>query len=122
MRLTDASKLTTRGLRILRDHNIVDLEARGLARATITDLIGSLGDWTVANVRTFNVAESTFLVRVSPASLVDFQEKQSIKYAGLIEEYVYVTLTPGRQQTRSHGANVSAQKRHHAHRQWHRVQ
>ena len=75
MRLTDASKLTTRGLRILRDHNIVDLEARGLARATITDLIGSLGDWTVANVRTFNVAESTFLVRVSPASLFDFQEK-----------------------------------------------
>ena len=63
MRLTDASKLTTTGLRILRDHHISDLEARGLARATITDLIGSLGDWTVANVRTFNVAESTFLVR-----------------------------------------------------------
>ena len=78
MRLTDASKLTTRGLRILRDHNIVDLEARGLARATITDLIGSLGDWTVANVRTFNVAESTFLVRVSPASLFYFLEKKSI--------------------------------------------
>ena len=64
VRLSDASKLTTRGLRILRDHNISDLEARGLARATITDLIASLGDWTVANVRTFNVAESTFLVRV----------------------------------------------------------
>ena len=65
VRITDASKLTTRGLRVLRDHNISDLEARGLARATITDLIGSLGDWTVANVRTFNVSESTFLVRES---------------------------------------------------------
>lgn len=65
VRLTDASKLTTAGLRVLRDHNISDLEARGLARATITDLIGSLGDWTVANVRSFNVAESTFLGRGS---------------------------------------------------------
>ena len=72
MRITDASKLTTRGLRVLRDHNISDLEARGLARATITDLIGSLGDWTVANVRTFNVAESTFLVRESLANYWHF--------------------------------------------------
>ena len=45
-------------------------------------------------------------------NLVSFQNK-------LIK---FVTRIVGRQQTRSHGANVSAQKRHHSRRQWHRVQ
>ena len=38
-RLTNANKLTIEGLTILRGHNLVELEIRGLTKATISDVI-----------------------------------------------------------------------------------
>lgn len=61
VRLKDASQLSKAGLRILRGHKIVELEAIGLSKATVTELIGCLGEWTLQNMRTLNVANSTFV-------------------------------------------------------------
>lgn len=59
--LTEASKLTTRSLRVLRGHQITHLTTIGLSKATVTDLIGCLGDWTLQNLQSLNVAKSTFV-------------------------------------------------------------
>ncbi len=61
VRVPDASKLTTRGLKTLRGHDIVELEATGLAKATISELIGCLGDETVRTMKTFSVPKSTVM-------------------------------------------------------------
>ena len=45
VRLADASKLSVRGLKTLKGHKIVELEALGLTKATVTDLISCLGEW-----------------------------------------------------------------------------
>ena len=39
VRLSDASKLTVKGLKTLKGHKIVELETLGLTKATVTDLI-----------------------------------------------------------------------------------
>ncbi|RZF46386.1 hypothetical protein LSTR_LSTR007919 [Laodelphax striatellus] len=57
--MPDASRLTTKGLRMLKGHKIEDLEACGL-KVTVNDLIGCLGEWTLQNLRSLNVARSTF--------------------------------------------------------------
>lgn len=56
----DASNLTTRGLRILKAHKIAELEMCGL-KVTVNDLIGCLGEWTLQNLRSLNVAHSAFM-------------------------------------------------------------
>ncbi len=61
VKIPDASKLSTRGLRVLKGHKIVELEVNSLSKATVTDLIGCLNEWTVANLRSLNVARSTFV-------------------------------------------------------------
>jgi len=61
VRLKDASKLSTKGLKTLKGHKIVELEALGLTRATVTDLISCLGEWSLQNLRLLNVANSTFV-------------------------------------------------------------
>ena len=38
-RLTNSNKLTIEGLRILHGHNLVELEIRGLTKATVSDVI-----------------------------------------------------------------------------------
>ena len=40
VRLTNVSRLTLDGLRVLREHNINELEIRGLSNATISDVVG----------------------------------------------------------------------------------
>ena len=45
VRLADASKLSVKGLKTLKGHKIVELEALGLTKATVTDLISCLGEW-----------------------------------------------------------------------------
>ena len=45
VRLADASKLSVRGLKTLKGNKIVELEALGLTKATVTDLISCLGEW-----------------------------------------------------------------------------
>ncbi len=61
VRLKDASRLSVKGLRTLRGHKIIELEALGLSRATVTDLIGCLGEWSLQNLRLLNVTKSTFM-------------------------------------------------------------
>ncbi len=53
--------VTAKGLRVLRTHKIIELEAVGLKGATVNDLMGCLGEWTLANLRALNVANSTFM-------------------------------------------------------------
>lgn len=55
-----AGKLTTKGLRMLKGHKIRSLEAIGLT-VSVNDLIGCLGEWTLQNLRSLNVARSTFM-------------------------------------------------------------
>ena len=51
VRLKDASKLSIKGLKTLKGHKIVELEAQGLTKATVTDLISCLGEWSLQNLR-----------------------------------------------------------------------
>ncbi|KAK8773724.1 hypothetical protein V5799_011742 [Amblyomma americanum] len=60
VRINNAASVTTRGLRVLRSHKLTELEATGLSRVTVNDLIGCLGDWTLAHLRLLNVARTAF--------------------------------------------------------------
>ncbi|KAK6621766.1 hypothetical protein RUM44_001573 [Polyplax serrata] len=58
--LQNANLLTRKGLRILKGHCINSLEATGL-KVTVNDLIMCLGDWTLQNLKSLNVARCSFL-------------------------------------------------------------
>lgn len=60
VQIKDAN-VTSRGLRVLRTHKIIELEAVGLKDVTVNDVIGCLGEWTLANLRALSVANSTFM-------------------------------------------------------------
>lgn len=60
VRINKAADVTTKGLRVLRSHKLTELEATGLSRVTVNDLIGCLGDWTLGHLRMLNVARTTF--------------------------------------------------------------
>lgn len=60
VRIPDAQHLTRRGLRVLRGHRIRHLEVVGLKKATINELIGCLGDYTLNNISYFSVSRSCF--------------------------------------------------------------
>lgn len=61
VRIHNAKHITTKGLRALRSHKITELEVTGLAKVTVNDLIGCLGDWTLQNLELLNVSNSTFI-------------------------------------------------------------
>ncbi|XP_066589972.1 protein zyg-11 homolog B-like [Prorops nasuta] len=58
--LKDASALSTKGLKILKQHKIVNLVVNGL-KITVNDLIGCLGDWSLQNLRSLSVAKGSFM-------------------------------------------------------------
>lgn len=60
VRINNAHNVTTKGLRALRSHRVTQLEATGLSRVTVNDLIGCLGDWTLSHLRLLNVARTAF--------------------------------------------------------------
>ncbi|XP_048509756.1 protein zyg-11 homolog B-like isoform X2 [Athalia rosae] len=60
VRLKDASSLSIKGLKVLRQHKVVDLEINGL-KVTVNDLIGCLGDWSLQNLRSLSVAKGSFM-------------------------------------------------------------
>jgi len=60
VRLRD-TPLTMKGMRMLRAHNLIELEAIGLKNMTVNDLIGCLGEWSLANLHMLNVSSSTFV-------------------------------------------------------------
>lgn len=60
VRLKDASTLSAKGLRILKQHKVVDLIVNGL-KITVNDLISCLGDWSLQNLRSLSVAKGSFM-------------------------------------------------------------
>ena len=53
--------ITQKGLRVFKEHKIIDFEATGLKNVTINDIINCLGEWTVTNLRNMNLMNNTFL-------------------------------------------------------------
>lgn len=58
--IRNAPNLSSHGLRIFKSHKISELEATGLKTVSVNDLIGCLGEWSLSNLRTLNVTNSTF--------------------------------------------------------------
>ena len=61
IKLRKAQALTREGLKFLKGHKVTDLTVNGLTKATVTDLIGCLDDWSKENLKHLNVANSTFV-------------------------------------------------------------
>ena len=72
-------QLTNRGLRLLKSHRITELEVTGLKSCTVNDLIGSLGEWTLSNLRALNVANSTFLNSAKFCVVVSLSKLRSLQ-------------------------------------------
>lgn len=60
VKLKDASNLTAKGLKVLKQHKVIDLEVNGL-KITVNDLIACLGDWSLQNLRSLSVARGSFM-------------------------------------------------------------
>ncbi|XP_033636563.1 protein zyg-11 homolog B-like isoform X2 [Asterias rubens] len=53
--------LTSRGLRALSCHQLIELDASSVHNVNVNDIIGALGEWTRKNIRSLNVSNCTFL-------------------------------------------------------------
>lgn len=53
--------LSPHGMRVLKLHKIVELEASSLKNVPVNDLIGCLGEWTLSNLRSLDVNNGTFI-------------------------------------------------------------
>ena len=53
--------LSSRGLRALSGHQLVELDAAGVRNVNVNDIIGALGEWTRRNLRSLNVSNCTFM-------------------------------------------------------------
>ncbi|XP_076242167.1 protein zyg-11 homolog B isoform X2 [Calliopsis andreniformis] len=60
VRLKDASSLSAKGLKVLKQHKVEDLVVNGL-KITVNDLISCLGDWSLQNLRSLSVAKGSFM-------------------------------------------------------------
>lgn len=60
VRLKDASALSAKGLKVLKQHKVIDLVVNGL-KITVNDLISCLGDWSLQNLRSLSVANGSFI-------------------------------------------------------------
>ncbi|XP_076622676.1 protein zyg-11 homolog B isoform X3 [Colletes latitarsis] len=60
IRLKDASALTAKGLKVLKQHKVEVLVVNGL-KITVNDLISCLGDWSLQNLRLLSVAKGSFM-------------------------------------------------------------
>lgn len=72
VKIPDASLLSKRGLRVLRSHNIDQLQVTGLTKATINELIGCLGEYSLNNLNLLNVSRSTFTSSARVSWLLSF--------------------------------------------------
>ncbi|KAL3887221.1 hypothetical protein ACJMK2_027168 [Sinanodonta woodiana] len=55
------AQLSAAGLRILKTQQIVQLKVSGLGNVTVNDVIGSLGQWTLNNLKTLHVSNLKFI-------------------------------------------------------------
>lgn len=80
VRIPDASSLTRRGLRVLRGHKIRRLEVIGLTKATINELIGCLGEYTLNNVSFLSVSRSYFTSSARFCVVVGLAKLRNLKH------------------------------------------
>ena len=92
------AQLTTKGLRTLKQHRISDLEITGLRSVTINDVIGCLGEWTLTNLRSLNVSNSTFLNNMKFCVVVSISKLSSL-----------VSLNVSRTEFNKHGLEIIAE-------------
>lgn len=76
--LHHATNLSRKGLKALKHHHIVDLEATEL-KVTVSDLISSLSEWTIENLRSLSVSECTFLDSSKIAVMVSLSKLKNLR-------------------------------------------
>ncbi|XP_055956533.1 protein zyg-11 homolog B isoform X1 [Patella vulgata] len=74
------AQLTTKGLRVFKSHKLSEVEITGLKSVTVNDLIGCLGEWTLANLRLLNVSNSTFLNSAKFCVVVSLSKLQTLQF------------------------------------------
>ncbi|XP_031826314.1 protein zyg-11 homolog B [Nomia melanderi] len=60
VQLKDASALSAKGLKVLKQHKVQELVVNGL-KITVNDLISCLGDWSLQNLRSLSIAKGSFM-------------------------------------------------------------
>ncbi len=88
-RVRNASQLTSAGLRSLRGHKIAELLVEGLSRATVTDLVGCLGDWTVKNLRSLSISRCTFVDGSKMAVTVSLSKLRNLQVSPYRQDSVW---------------------------------
>ncbi len=71
--------VTVKGLRVLRAHKIVELETVGIKGTSVNDIIGCLGEWTLSNLRTLNVANTSFMNSAKFCVVVSLSKLKSLQ-------------------------------------------
>ncbi|WAR24138.1 ZYG11-like protein [Mya arenaria] len=92
------AQLSTKGLRTLKQHKILDLEITGLKSVTINDVIGCLGEWSLTNLRSLNVSNSTFLNSTKFCVVVSLSKLRNL-----------VSLNVSRTEFNKHGLEIIAE-------------
>jgi len=72
-------QLTNRGLRMLKSHRITELKVTNLQTCTVNGLIGSLGEWTLLNLRALHVANCTFLDSAKVCVVVSLSKMRNLQ-------------------------------------------
>ena len=76
--LQNAKNLSRKGLKVLQQHHIVDLEAAELT-VTVSDLISSLSEWTIENLRSLSVSDCTFVDSSKVAVMVSLSKLRNLR-------------------------------------------
>lgn len=76
--LHNATSLSWKGLKALKQHHIVDLEANQL-KVTVSDLISSLSEWTIENLRSLSVSDCTFVDNSKMAVMVSLSKLKNLR-------------------------------------------
>lgn len=72
--------LTSRGLKALTCHQLLELDASGVRRVNVNDIIGALGEWTRRNIRSLNVSECTFLDKSKFCIVISLRQLRSLRH------------------------------------------
>ena len=78
--IPNASNLTKKGLRMLRGHRVKHLEVIGLTKATINELIGCLGEYTLNNIISLCVARSSFISTAKFCVVVGLAKLRNLRH------------------------------------------
>lgn len=99
--LPNASNLSRQGLITLNQHHIVDLEATQL-KVTVSDLISSLSEWTLENLKGLNVSGCTFVDSSKTAVMVSLSKLRNLR-----------TLNVSNTEFNNHGLEIISEDLRH---------